>query len=58
MEVSHTFISAGIPSRINSVFNIFVMHDEEMGQLKLMEVIMTSKDLLLNVKNILNTQAG
>lgn len=57
MEVSYTFILAGIPSGINSVFNVF-KHGEEMGQLKLMEMIMTSKNLSSNVKIILRNQAG
>lgn len=48
--------------RINSVFNTFVMHGEEMGHLKLIEVIMTLEDLSLNVKlslyvKFLHTQA-
>lgn len=33
------FIPTGIYSRTNLILNTFIMHDEEMGYLKLLEVI-------------------
>lgn len=51
------FIPTGIYSRTNPILNVFIMRDEEMGHLKLLEVISnTLENLSLKAEAIMHTQ--